>query len=419
MKENKIYNKEIEEKVLGLIFSYPDLFEKYNITENLFFTVGAKKIFSIINKLKAENKNFTDVELLISKGADYITLKRILSEEKWSKSHFEQDLEELKKLALYRESIKKLQEVEELVKSAPEDPNKFITVIDKMVTEILSKFQVEKSPYIKDVIDRLKKHREEIRKKPVGFKTCFPTIDKLTGGFLPRFVWIVGAYTNVGKSFFALQLILNALKQNKRCLLFSLEMSDLINACRMIGTLSGVSSLEIFQGFNNEQVVDSIKWMSKQPLIIYDNKMRLDEIRSLSKKHYLISGLDFIVIDYVQNILEEGSIYENMSRAASIANTIAQETGASILLVSQLSNVEAKAGKRSGIIGYKGAGELAAAPDVGLFLERVRNEEEEIIPDKMLCRIVKNRHGGLGSLWLKIDPVSGFIKEDEEQYGFN
>jgi len=419
MKKNEVYNKEIEEKVLGLILSYPDLFEKYNITENLFFTHNARNLFLIINKLKTENKNFTDIELLDSKGADYITLKRILSEEKWSKSHFEQDLEELKKLALYRESIKKLQEIEEFARSAPEDPNDFIIRIDKIVTEILSEFQVEKSPYIKDVIERLKQHRKEIKEKPVGFKTELPTIDRLTGGFLPRFVWIVGAYTNVGKSFFALQLILNALKQKKKCLLFSLEMSDLINASRMIGTLSGVSALEIFQGLNNEQIVESINWIAKQPLMIYDNKMRLEEMRSLSKKHYLISGLDFIVIDYVQNVLEEGSIYENMSKAATVANTIAQETGASILLVSQLSNVEARAGKRSGIIGYKGAGELAAAPDVGLFLERVRNEEEEIIPDKMLCRIVKNRHGGLGSLWLKIDPVSGFIKEDEEQYDNN
>ena len=297
----------------------------------------------------------------------------------------------------------------------PADISEFAVKLDSMVTEILSEFQTEKSPKIKDILERLEENRRQFRENPTGFKTGFDKIDGLTGGFMPRFVWIVGANTNSGKTFFALQLILNALKQKKKCLLFSLEMSDLMNASRLVGNVSGIGALEVFQGFSDERVTKNMEWMSEQPLLIYDNKMGMDVMKNVAKKHHLLGGVDFIIIDYVQNIIEDGSIYENMSKAATVANQMAQETNASVLLVSQLSQAESMRSRKGGIITYKGAGELAAAPDVGLFLERLVDENDDIVKDRMICRIAKNRHGGLGRTFLKFDPTCGFIREDLNQ----
>src|SRR3990167_4803408 len=113
--------------------------------------------------------------------------------------------------------------------------------------------------------------------------------------------------------------------------------------------------------------------------------------------------------------MDDKDIYTNMVNAVQQANFIAQKTNASILLISQISNEGAK-GRVGNVIAYKGAGELAAGPDVGLFLERVE-ENKSVVPDIILCRIRKNRHGPLGKVWLQIDPASGFISEHHDQLG--
>jgi len=410
------YNKQLEIKVLGLVLVYPDLLKQYGLDRKLFFTPKARELFGLIETLSKEGKDFTDLELLKSRGADIELVRDTMQTDSFSKGHFYQDYKELSRLAIYREALLRLYNMVQEAEKMPLEVDDFVVKMDGMVADIVKSFKDEDSPYIKDIIEKLEKHRKSIKESPVGFKTGFDMLDRITGGFLPRFIWICGAWTNAGKTFFALQLILNALKQKKKCLLFSLEMSSMMNASRLLGTLSGVGALEIFQGFNSEIVSKQIAWISKQPLLIYDNKMRIEDIRSAARKHHLLEkGLDFIVIDYIQNVQEEGSIYENMSRAAMKANLIAQETNASILLVSQISQSEAMRTTKSGIITYKGAGELAAAPDVGLFLERLKNENDEVVPDRMICRIAKNRHGGLGRMFLKFDPTSGFLREDANQ----
>ena len=410
------YNKELEIKVIGLILVHPDLYKKYEIEEKLFFTTEAVNLFRIIKTLSDESKSFDDLELLKSYGADIEFVKQCMQTDSFSKSHFVQDYNELNRLAVYRTAIKKIDEMRKLAEQMPRDVEDFFIKSDRMMMDILEEFNAEKSPYIKDILERLEENREEYRKDPnIGTKSGFDIIDNLTGGLLPRNIWICGANSSTGKTFFALQIILNALKQKKKCLLFSLEMSDIMNTARMVGNVSGHGALEIFQGANNEIISDSFDWMKKQELIIYDNKMKLDTIRNISKKHHMLGGIDLIVIDYIQNVEEEGSGYETMSKAARVANMIAQETKSSVLLISQISQDEARRTKKGGIVTYKGAGELTAAPDVGLFLERLIDENDEVIPDRLLCRIAKNRHGSLGRLFLKADLSCGFIKQDIKQ----
>jgi replicative DNA helicase len=62
--------------------------------------------------------------------------------------------------------------------------------------------------------------------------------------------------------------------------------------------------------------------------------------------------------------------------------------------MSQVSNEAARGDPR--IIGFKGAGEIAAAADLGLWLERDRDNES-----LLQCYIRKNRHGPTGKASLK------------------
>jgi len=412
-----IYNRELEIKVLGLCLIYPELFKKHDLTKKLFFSTDTKKLYNLINKINEDNGDFTDLEILRAKGADMILVRTAMETESFRKTHFEQDYKELLRLAIYRSAIDKIYKLDKKAKEMPEDVGKFLSQADGTITDILEDFVIGKSPHIKDILRRLIEYKNELKKNPdVVIKTGFEKIDNLTGGLMPRNVWILGSWTNSGKTFWALQVLLNALKQNKKCLLFSLEMSDIMNTARMLGNISNCSSLEILHGQVDERIDDSINWMAKQPLIIYDNKMTLDEIRKTSRKHSLLDGIDFIIIDYVQNIQDDSSEYETMSKAAIATNTIAQENNVAVLIISQISQSEAMRSKKDGIITMKGSGGLMASPDVGLYLERLRDETDEIVPDRMICRIAKNRHGGLGKVFLKISPEKGyFIEQDPNQ----
>jgi len=68
---------------------------------------------------------------------------------------------------------------------------------------------------------------------------------------------------------------------------------------------------------------------------------------------------------------------------------MAKDLDICVVAMSQVSNETAKG--ESKIIGYKGAGEIAAACDLGLWLERDKEDDE-----RLTCFIRKNRHGMTG-----------------------
>ena len=98
-------------------------------------------------------------------------------------------------------------------------------------------------------------------------------------------------------------------------------------------------------------------------------------------------GLDILAIDYIQNLWGDGSIYERMSRLAPILQYLAKELQITIIALSQVSNQHAR-GDTGGLINYKGAGEIAASADLGIELEREKDNK-----DRMKFIVKKNRHG--------------------------
>jgi replicative DNA helicase len=196
--------------------------------------------------------------------------------------------------------------------------------------------------------------------------------------------------------------------------LFSLEMSQDINFFRLLGMKSNKSALDLADGeIEDPAIMDGYGWLADQPMWIYDNQMTCKEIyertRRLNAKH----KLDMIVIDYLQLITGEGSLYENMSEAVTTANRIAKVCKCAVVLVSQLSNETLKAGVKADLPGYKGAGDIVAGVDLGLILERPKTKDGDIVVDELNVKIIKNRHNPSGNtvINLKIDYPSGLISE--------
>lgn len=75
--------------------------------------------------------------------------------------------------------------------------------------------------------------RVDSGEKLAGLPTGFPSLDDLTGGYLPADYIVMAARPSVGKTAWAVQTMINVASKGKRVLMFSLEMTGLKIANRM------------------------------------------------------------------------------------------------------------------------------------------------------------------------------------------
>lgn len=226
-----------------------------------------------------------------------------------------------------------------------------------------------------------------------GMDTGFSSIDKITGGLLPTHCWIVGAYTGTGKTFFILQMLLNVLGQGGKVILFSTEMDRKMNMLRLVANLAGIGTIRILKGELDEdeknRLFEAQKKLSgyKDTLTIYDNVYTVEEMRLKAKKKKLKDGLDVIFVDFIQNLRGAENIYERMSNAAITLQQLAQELGVTVVIASQVSQAAAGWSSKEAIE-YKGAGEIAAVADVGIWIKKDKTDRSarEVILRKV-------RHG--------------------------
>lgn len=274
------------------------------------------------------------------------------------------------------------------------DALSILTRIEKDVVDLSDQVKDGRPVDAGGILDEV---RADISKSQHGgwrsFNTGFYRLDEESGGLIPTQCMIIGAYTGVGKTFFILQIILNILKQGAKVMLFSTEMDRKMNMLRMLGMLAGLGTINILKGRLDDDEKERLEYAEKalgaykQNLIIYDNVYTVGEIRLKAKKKKLRDGLDVVIVDFIQNLRGELSIYERMSNAAIGLQQIAQELGITMVLASQVTQASADWAKKE-VIGYKGAGEIAAVADVGLWIKRV---EDDLQARRIVLR--KMRHG--------------------------
>lgn len=237
---------------------------------------------------------------------------------------------------------------------------------------------------------------------PTGFDTLDEELD---GGLIKKELIVLGGYTGAGKSFLSGQILYNAAKNGFNCAYFSLEISNEMIVSRLIGQLSNVKPTRIMTGQIGElETVEKEK--AKAQLSMYDNNMMF-----IDDKYYLqeilaiirANSFDFVVIDFIQNIMERGDEYEKLSKVSLELQKIAKEKNCCIMVLSQLSNEAHK----TGALEYKGSGAIATVCDLGLFMVR-----KEDTLDQLLLKIKKNRRGRAGvEIELKVEYPGGKITQ--------
>lgn len=245
---------------------------------------------------------------------------------------------------------------------------------------------------IKEVINRLIDRIEQnASTERIGLKTGFRFIDNSIFGLVPTFLYVVGGYTSVGKTALMTQTIVNCLANNKdiKLAVFSTEMSSEQILLRILANATGIGSLQIYSGKLTQdealKVQNVQERLSDKDLWFYDDVYTFQEINDRCE----IIRPDVVFVDYLQNMRGSGSIYERMSLIPVQLQEMAKTLNTAVVAMSQISN-EAARGKDD-LIAFKGAGEISAACDFGIWLSRDPDNE-----GLLECFVRKNRHGPKG-----------------------
>lgn len=203
---------------------------------------------------------------------------------------------------------------------------------------------------------------------PLWYTTWLESIDKNCEGLQKWTVMRINAYSNTGKSKLSYFICNHLLRQNKKVLYFSLEVTSEKVLMNILANWYKVDYRSLAK-WRTEVDIWSFYSKNSKLLEITDKFRRIEDIISYTK----LRKPDVVIIDFVQNIETHGnSEYEKMTHVAIEIQRLAIQEKIAVLDLSQISNewTQYKVGQ---MIPSKWSGWLVASADVGLMLYKKDN----------------------------------------------
>ncbi len=239
-------------------------------------------------------------------------------------------------------------------------------------------------------------------------KTGFYDLDEILKGIEKSSLITIGARPAMGKTAFMTNLMLNLLEQKKKCLYFSLEMSEIRVVKRLIGQIGEIDSMLMSspgqiatRKKEIEKFTEALNKITKYDLTIFDGAMNIKDIKEKIEEE----KPDCVFIDYLQLIQYSGkkARTEAIDDIMTELKNTAKENNCTIFLTSQLSRaLENRYDKRPMLSDLRDSGSIENISDVVLFIYRddyynsVSDEnDEDYLQNKGEADIIvaKNKYG--------------------------
>lgn len=250
-----------------------------------------------------------------------------------------------------------------------------------------------------DRLDELHKSGGGIRGVPTGF----PDLDDALAGMQQSNLLILAARPGVGKTSLAMNIAQYVAVELKRPVgFFSLEMSREELVDRLLVAQADIDAWKLKTGKLSEddfsKLSDAMGVLAEAPLFIDDTPaLSVLEMRTKARRLQVESGLDFLVVDYMQ-LARSRNLENRVQEVSEISQgmkNLARELKIPVLVLSQLSRaVETRGGKKPQLSDLRESGSIEQDADVVMFLWREDDENSE----NMMLDIAKHRNGPLRSL---------------------
>jgi replicative DNA helicase len=316
-----------------------------------------------------------------------------------------------------RDSPEILEEVEQSIFELRDNRQAFsYSKIDKVLTRTIDK------------IDEAYKTKKTITGIPTGFER----LDEMTAGFQPSDFVIIGARPSIGKTALALNMAaFIAFRHHMPIAFFSLEMSDIALAQRLISSEAKVDGKNLRSGYLSSDdfrnILNVSGKMNEAPFYIVDMpNMKLLDLRSQARKLRAQEKVEIIFVDYLGLIGHENNSlprHEQISEISRSLKSLARELKIPVVVLCQLNREMERSGQGQPptLANLRDSGSIEQDADLVLFLHKrfkpkKDGEEEptaqEGYPTELI--IAKQRNGPVGVIDLVLQSrYALFVPQDK------
>lgn len=391
---------EIESTIVASLLQKPDLIEKLRVKPEMFSHDGMKSFMEYVFEVGKVDHN--EIYLKTTKDKTFLnmdTISKLYNSKFIGYGFFERYQQDL--LNLYQ--IDRTQNVLQEFNSEPSIHN-----FDEMLNKLqkVSLISANEESGTKKIVDHFVEelYSEEPKQQ---INTGYKLMDYKIGGLEPTQLVVIAARPSVGKTGFALNMMLNIASQGYKTSFFSLETTGVSVLKRMLSVETGIELTRIKEIKDLEpdeltRLTTAADKILKLDIDIYDkSNIATHDVRKQAMKNKDVQQVIFI--DYLQLMQTDGKLdrrngIEKISRDLKI---IANETGAIIVLLSQLSRgVESRNDKRPMLSDMKEAGGIEADASLAMLLYRDDYYNRDDVDDSgksiVECNIAKNKDGETG-----------------------
>ena len=286
-----------------------------------------------------------------------------------------------------------------------------------------------------DAIDKAVKEAVRASQGQItALQTGFTELDEILGGVRGGTLNIIAARPAMGKTAFALNLMMNVLNSQStvnQCLFHSLEMSEEELGQRLVAQIAKVNAQSFKKGDLNDSEWEQVFEFNEKYNVCMRDRITIDDtpsmeimtLRERAKNIKKTRGLSFIIVDYLQLVRAEnrrlGTREQEVAEVSRGLKALAKELDVPVFALAQLSRaLEGRGDKHPTLSDLRESGSIEQDADCVMFIHR----EEYYNPtaenkNKAEIIVAKHRSGPTGKATLHWDGqytrFSNLAKEDD------
>lgn len=308
--------------------------------------------------------------------------------------------------------------------------NELLEKTEKSVFNVTQVFIQNKLIHINDILNQRYEEFAEIHENPEAIKQhrlqlWFKNLDNKTGWLKWWDLVILAARPAMWKTAFSLNLAQNVWLAWKNVAVFSLEMSKEQLTDRMIAATMEIDSWKLakweLEDHEFAKIWEAMEKLSEANIYIDDSAgWSLTDLKSKCRRLKIESGLDLIIIDYLQLMSNWNSMnrVQEISEISRWLKSLARELNVPIIALSQLSRaVEQRPDKRPVMSDLRESGAIEQDADMILMIYR-EEYYDEFTEKKWITEIFmrKNRSGPIWTVELMFNKNSQKFVEIEKNW---
>ena len=395
-----------------------------SLDETCFYIPSNRKIFATIGDMFNKNRAIDSVSLadsLKSQGE----LERVggmpylidLCSNTFALAAWKDHSRILKRDSTLRRMIQASAQISALAYDAPENTNEVVDKAEEMILSVTNDTISSNYQTLDKIMGNLYTELGEMclnQTDSQGIQTGFPGIDKNLLGLRGGQMIVIGARPAVGKTSFALNLAVNAAAGGASVAFFSLEMSSLEIAQRLLAAQSGIDMQRIrganIQNSQWPQILQATEELSRLDIMIDDTPgTTITEIRAKARRMLHNKENGIVILDYLQ-LVSAPAGHRSDSRTNEVSEMsrgikiMAKDLDVPVIALSQLSRASKQRNNQTPQLSdLRESGSIEQDADIVILLDRSATDEEaerEDRPPKGVTRfiIAKNRSGPVATI---------------------